>query len=223
MLEIALGVFFFTAIIIALVILILGARSMFLAQGNVSIVVNDQRTLKAPAGGKLLGTLAGAGIFVSSPCGGGGSCGQCRVRVFEGGGAILSTETAHINKRDARIGYRLSCQVAVKQDMKVAVPDEVFGVRKWECTVRSNHNVATFIKELILELPVGKMSHFVRAAISRLYVRRIAVPSRILTLRNDSGRTGIVSISGNMFQKHRKLLRARTRWRITRRNVASSR
>lgn len=156
MLEIALGVFFFTAIIIALVILILGARSMFLAQGNVSIVVNDQRTLKAPAGGKLLGTLAGAGIFVSSPCGGGGSCGQCRVRVFEGGGAILSTETAHINKRDARIGYRLSCQVAVKQDMKVAVPDEVFGVRKWECTVRSNHNVATFIKELILELPVGE-------------------------------------------------------------------
>ncbi|MBX3640214.1 MAG: NADH:ubiquinone reductase (Na(+)-transporting) subunit F [Nitrosomonas sp.] len=156
MLEIALGVFFFTAIIIALVVLILGARSMFLAQGNVSIVVNDQRTLKAPAGGKLLGTLAGAGIFVSSPCGGGGSCGQCRVRVFEGGGAILSTETAHINKRDARIGYRLSCQVAVKQDMKVAVPDEVFGVRKWECTVRSNHNVATFIKELILELPVGE-------------------------------------------------------------------
>lgn len=156
MLEIALGVFFFTAIIIALVVLILGARSMFLAQGNVSIVVNDQRTLKAPAGGKLLGTLAGAGIFVSSPCGGGGSCGQCRVRVFEGGGAILSTETTHINKRDARIGYRLSCQVAVKQDMKVAVPDEVFGVRKWECTVRSNHNVATFIKELILELPVGE-------------------------------------------------------------------
>jgi len=160
MLEIALGVFFFTSIVIALVFLILGARAVLLAQGSVQIVVNDKRTIEVPTGGKLLGALAGAGIFVSSPCGGGGSCGQCRVRVFEGGGAILPTETAHINKRDARAGYRLSCQLAVKQNMKIAVPDEVFGVKKWECTVRSNDNVATFIKELILELPAGENVEF---------------------------------------------------------------
>lgn len=160
MLEIALGVFFFTSIVIALVFLILGARAVLLAQGNVQIVVNDKRTIEAPTGGKLLGTLAEAGIFVSSPCGGGGSCGQCRVKVFEGGGAILPTETAHINKRDARAGFRLSCQLAVKQNMKIAVPDEVFGVKKWECTVRSNDNVATFIKELILELPAGENVEF---------------------------------------------------------------
>lgn len=160
MLEIALGVFFFTVIVIILVFMILGARSMLLAQGNVKIIVNDKRTIEAPAGGKLLGTLANAGLFVSSPCGGSGTCGQCRVKIFEGGGAILPTETSHINKRDARAGFRLSCQVAVKQDMKIAVPGEVFGVKRWPCTVRSNHNVATFIKELVLELPSGENIEF---------------------------------------------------------------
>ncbi|PTR04881.1 Na+-transporting NADH:ubiquinone oxidoreductase subunit F [Nitrosomonas nitrosa] len=160
MLEIALGVFFFTSIVIALVFLILWARSVLQIQGNVKIVVNDKRTIETPAGGKLLGTLANAGIFVSSPCGGSGTCGQCRVKIFEGGGAILPTETSHINKRDARAGYRLSCQVAVKQDLKIAVPEEVFGVKKWACKVRSNHNVATFIKELILELPPGENVEF---------------------------------------------------------------
>lgn len=160
MLEIALGVFFFTSIVIALVFLILWARSVLQIQGNVKIVVNDKRTIETPTGGKLLGTLANAGIFVSSPCGGSGTCGQCRVKIFEGGGAILPTETSHINKRDARAGYRLSCQVAVKQDLKIAVPEEVFGVKKWACKVRSNHNVATFIKELILELPPGENVEF---------------------------------------------------------------
>lgn len=160
MLEIALGVFFFTSIVIALVFLILWARSVLQIQGNVKIVVNDKRTIETPTGGKLLGTLANAGIFVSSPCGGSGTCGQCRVKIFEGGGAILPTETSHINKRDARAGYRLSCQVAVKQDLKIVVPEEVFGVKKWACKVRSNHNVATFIKELILELPPGENVEF---------------------------------------------------------------
>ncbi len=160
MLEIALGVFFFTSIVIVLVFMILGARSVFVAHGNVKIIVNNKRTIELPVGGKLLGALADAGLFVSSPCGGSGSCGQCRVKVFEGGGAILPTETSHINKRDARDGYRLSCQVAVKQDMKIVVPEEVFGVKKWECTVRSNHNVATFIKELVLELPLGENVEF---------------------------------------------------------------
>ena len=156
MIEIILGVLLFTAIVIALVFVILGARSRLVATGNVDIVINDEKTIKAPVGSKLLGALANANLFVASACGGGGTCAQCRVKVFEGGGAILPTETNHITKREAAEGDRLSCQVTVKQPMRIQVPEEVFGVRKWECTVRSNHNVATFIKELVLELPEGE-------------------------------------------------------------------
>ncbi len=153
--EIILGVFLFTAIVIALVFVILGARSRLVATGNVDVVINDEKTIQVPVGSKLLGALANANLFVASACGGGGTCAQCRVKIFEGGGAILPTETSHINKREAAEGDRLSCQVTVKQPMRIQVPEEVFGVRKWECTVRSNHNVATFIKELVLELPEG--------------------------------------------------------------------
>ncbi|MDH3314485.1 MAG: NADH:ubiquinone reductase (Na(+)-transporting) subunit F [Gammaproteobacteria bacterium] len=153
--EIILGVLLFTVIVIALVFVILGARSRLVATGNVDIVINDERTVHARVGSKLLGALADANLFVASACGGGGTCAQCRVKIFEGGGAILPTETSHINKREAAEGDRLSCQVTVKQPMRIQVPEEVFGVRKWECTVRSNHNVATFIKELVLELPEG--------------------------------------------------------------------
>ncbi len=153
MLEISLGVFLFSTIIILLVFVILSARARLVPQGKIKIEINHERTINALTGGKLLGTLAEAEIFVSSPCGGSGTCGQCRVQVFEGGGTILPTEKSHINKRDAQAGYRLSCQVTVKQDLKIAVPQEVFGAKKIECHVRSNHNVATFIKELVLELP----------------------------------------------------------------------
>lgn len=152
MIEIILGVSFFTGIVLILVGLILSARLKLVASENVMITINNKKIIEAPVGGKLLGALGNARLFVSSACGGAGTCGVCRVQVFEGGGAILPTETSHITKREAREGYRLSCQVAVKQDMKIGIPDEVFGVKKWECTVRSNRNVATFIKELILEL-----------------------------------------------------------------------
>jgi len=160
MIEIILGVLLFTSIVIALVFVILGAKSRLVATGNVDITVNDEKVLKAPVGGKLLGALANAQLFVSSACGGGGTCAQCRVKVLDGGGAILPTELNHITKREAAEGDRLSCQVTVKQDMKIRVPEEVFGVRKWECKVRSNHNVATFIKELVLELPEGESVDF---------------------------------------------------------------
>ncbi len=156
MFEIVLGVAMFTIVVLTLVVLILIARSRLVASGDVSILVNDQKTLTVPAGGKLLGALADAGIFVSSACGGGGTCAQCTVKIRSGGGDILPTERSHVNNRQAREGVRLSCQVAVKQDMKVEVPEEAFETRKWECTVRSNRNVATFIKELILELPEGE-------------------------------------------------------------------
>ncbi len=151
--EILLGVALFTMIVLVLVLLILGARSQLVASGEVSIVINEERTIHIPVGQKLLGALAEEKLFVPSACGGGGSCGQCRVRIFEGGGAILPTESSHITKREAGEGDRLACQVAVKQDMKIEVPREVFGVKRMECTVRSNRSVATFIKELVLELP----------------------------------------------------------------------
>ena len=154
--EVWLGVIMFTGVVIALVILIQVARGFLISSGDVEILINDQKTVKVPAGGKLLGALAGNNIFVSSACGGGGTCAQCEVKVFEGGGDILPTERAHINNREAREGCRLSCQVAVKQNMKIEVPPEVFETKKWRCKVRSNRNVATFIKELVLELPEGE-------------------------------------------------------------------
>ncbi len=155
------GVLIFTFVVIALVATIQGAKKLLVPEGDVKIVVNGQKEISVPRGGKLMGALADpGGIFVSSACGGGGTCAQCMVKVFEGGGDILATEKGHINKREAREGCRLSCQVAVKQDMKVEVPEEAFETKKWDCTVRSNHNVATFIKELVLELPVGEEVDF---------------------------------------------------------------
>ena len=160
MLEISLGVSFFLAIVLSLVGVILLAKSRLVAEGDVEITINGERTITAPVGEKLLATLAGANLFVPSACGGGGTCAQCRVKIFEGGGTLLPTEQAHINKREARSGCRLSCQVAVKNDMKIEVPEEVFGVKKWQCTVVSNENVATFIKNLVLRLPEGEEVNF---------------------------------------------------------------
>jgi Na+-transporting NADH:ubiquinone oxidoreductase subunit F len=159
-LEIGLGVTFFTGIIVLLVMVILFARDKLVPQGNVQILINGEKTLEVPTGGKLLTTLSNCGLFVPSACGGGGSCAQCRVKVQEGGGDILPTELNHITRREAKEGERLSCQVAVKQNMKIQIPEHVFGVKKWECTVRSNHNVATFIKELVLDLPEGEHVNF---------------------------------------------------------------
>ncbi len=158
--TVVLGVVMFTAIVLAMVTIILLARSRLVATGTVKIEINEERVIDVPVGGKLLGALAEAKLFVASACGGGGTCGQCRVRILEGGGAILPTETSFVTKREAAHGDRLSCQVAVKQDMKIEVPREVFGVQRIECTVRSNDCVATFIKELVLELPQGTDLNF---------------------------------------------------------------
>jgi Na+-transporting NADH:ubiquinone oxidoreductase subunit F len=160
LLEIGLGVAIFTGVILALVVVIQFAKDRLVPAGSVKLLINNERELEVPVGGKLLQSLSACGLFVPSACGGGGSCAQCRVKIFEGGGNILPTELNHITKREAREGDRLSCQVAVKQNMKIEIPEEVFGVKKWECTVRSNHNVATFIKELVLELPPGERVNF---------------------------------------------------------------
>ena len=154
------GVGMFTAIVLALVLVILFARSRMVNSGAVNIVVNGERTITVPAGGKLLQTLADANLFLASACGGGGTCAQCKCIVSSGGGAMLPTEEGHFNRREASEGWRLSCQTAVKQDMEIQVPEEVFGVKQWETTVASNDNVATFIKELVLNLPEGESVDF---------------------------------------------------------------
>ena len=158
--TIVFGVGMFTAIVLVLVVIILYARSHLVSAGGVSILINGEKTITVPAGGKLLQTLSEAELFLPSACGGGGTCAQCKCIVNDGGGSMLPTEEAHFTRREEGEGWRLSCQVAVKHDMKIQVPEEVFGVKQWECTVASNPNVATFIKELTLRLPEGQSVDF---------------------------------------------------------------
>ncbi len=152
------GVVGFTVVILALVFILMVAKAQLVPSGEVTIDINGDPTkaLKINSGGTLLGALAAKKIFVPSACGGKGSCGVCTVKVCDGGGSILPTEESHISRGEAREGLRLSCQVKVKGDMSIELPPDVLEVKKWKCVVRSNDNVATFIKELILELPEGE-------------------------------------------------------------------
>jgi Na+-transporting NADH:ubiquinone oxidoreductase subunit F len=160
--TILLGVLMFTFVVLTLVVLLMVAKAKLVPSGDVSIVINDNpdNKLVVKSGSTLLNTLGENKIFIPSACGGKGSCGVCKVTVKEGGGAMLPTEVGHINRGEAREGVRLSCQVKVRNDMKIEIPPEIFSVRQWECTVRSNKNVATFIKELVLELPAGEAVPF---------------------------------------------------------------
>ena len=156
--EVSLGVAMLTAVVVSLVGLLMIARRQLVATGDVTITVNGdaEKALQTSAGSTLLGTLSDNQIFIPSACGGKGSCGVCKVKVLDGGGAILPTERSHISRGEVRDCVRLSCQVKVKQDLDIEIPPEIFNVRQWQCRVRSNHNVATFIKELVLELPEGE-------------------------------------------------------------------
>ena len=148
----------FVAVVLGLVGIIVLARRSLVNTADVTILINDDasKAMQVPAGSTLLNTLAANKIFIPSACGGMGSCGVCKVHVHDGGGSVLPTEEGWLSRGEMRDGCRLACQVKVKQDMKIEVEPEVFSVRKWQCKVRSNHNVATFIKELILELPEGE-------------------------------------------------------------------
>jgi len=160
--AIILGVVMFTGTVLFLVGVILFARSRLVSTGDVTISINgdSSKAIQVPAGDKLLGTLASKGIFLASACGGGGTCAQCRCRITEGGGSILSTEEGHFTRGEIRDYWRLSCQVAVKQDLDIEIPEDAIGVKRWECEVISNDNVATFIKELNLKLPEGEDVNF---------------------------------------------------------------
>ena len=157
-----LGVAIFSGVILILVLMLNLAESKLLPQGEVTVNINgdDDKSLKVRPGSTLLSALATESIFLPSACGGGGTCAMCKCQVDEGGGEILPTEKGHITRTEAKDNWRLACQVKIKEDMKVHVPDEIFNIQKWDCTVRSNKNVATFIKELILELPKGENLDF---------------------------------------------------------------
>lgn len=175
--EIFISAGVFTAIIFALSILIVLARRKLVAQGEITIAINNDPalTIRTPAGSKLLNILTGKKIFIPSACGGGGTCGQCRVRVLSGGGEITPPERNHINKKDAARGMRLSCQVNCKENLAIELPAEIFGTHQYTCRVRSNRNVATFIKELVLELPAGETMNFRAGG----YVQLEAPPHRM--------------------------------------------
>jgi Na+-transporting NADH:ubiquinone oxidoreductase subunit F len=156
------GMLCFTIVIVALTLALLAVQAKIAPSGRVRIEINNdpEKTLEVEAGGTLLSALAALGIFIPSACGGKGTCGVCRCRVTSGGGALLPTEVSHITRREARAGQRLACQVKVKESLQIELPPEVFAVRRWVCRVRSNHNVATFIKELVMELPEGEVVPF---------------------------------------------------------------
>ena len=160
----------FLLIILILVIVILVAKAKLMPSGNVKITVNKEKNIDVPMGSTLLNTLQSQNIFLSSACGGGGTCGQCRCQVLDGGGEILPTETGHFSRKEQMANWRLSCQVKVKEDMNIVVPEEVFGVKEWECEVVSNNNVATFIKEFVVRLPDGEHLDFIPGSYSQIKV-----------------------------------------------------
>jgi len=150
----------FLVVTLLLVIVLLVAKSKLVPSGNVKLTINGEKEAEVPIGGTLLSTLQGENIYLSSACGGSGSCGQCRCRVVEGGGEILPTETGFFSRKEQKEHWRLSCQTKVKEDMQVIVPESVFGVKEWECEVISNRNVSTFIKEFVVKLPEGEVMNF---------------------------------------------------------------
>ncbi len=154
------SVIVFLLVILILVVIILVAKAKLMPTGNVKIIVNEEKELEVPMGSTLLTTLQSQDIYLSSACGGGGTCGQCRCRVLEGGGEILPTEKGHFSRKEQLNNWRLSCQLKVKEDMKIIVPEEVFGIKEWECEVVSNRNVASFIKEFVVKLPEGEKLDF---------------------------------------------------------------
>ena len=150
----------FLLLTLLLVIVLLFAKSKLVPSGNVKLTINGEKEAEVPIGGTLLNTLQSENIYLSSACGGGGACGQCRCRVVEGGGEILPTEKGFFSRKEQSEHWRLACQTKVKEDMQVIVPEEVFGVKEWECEVISNRNVSTFIKEFVVKLPEGEVMNF---------------------------------------------------------------
>jgi len=156
---IGISILVFLAVILLLVIILLYARKKLVPQGDVKLKVNDRELIVSP-GNNVMATLSNNGIFLPSACGGGGTCGQCKCQILEGGGSILPTETGFFTRKEQQNHWRLGCQVKIRQDMVLKLPEEILGIKKWECEVLSNKNVATFIKEFVVKLPEGETMEF---------------------------------------------------------------
>ena len=160
----------FLGVVLLLVIVLLIAKRYLVASGDVKITLNGEKEMQVPAGTSLLNAMSNAGIFLPSACGGKGSCAQCRCQVEQGGGEILPTETVHFSRKQIKDNWRLGCQVKVKSDMSIKVPESVLGVKEWECEVISNRNVATFIKEFIVALPKGEHMDFIPGSYAQIKI-----------------------------------------------------
>lgn len=175
----------FLLIMLLLVAMLLFAKAKLAPSGPVTLTINDEREVTVEGGSTLLSTLADQKIFLPSACGGGGTCAMCKCQVFEGGGSILPTETGYFTRREQLNHWRLGCQVKVRQDMKIGVPHEVFGIKKWECTVVSNHNVATFIKEFVVKLPEGENLDFKSGGYIQIDVPKIEVDFKNMEVEEE--------------------------------------
>ena len=177
----------FTIIILLLVLLLLFAQSKLVQSGDVKIVVNgdESKPLIASAGSTLLTTLSSQSLFLPSACGGGGTCAMCKCVIEEGGGEVLPTEVGHLSRTEQKQNVRLSCQVKVKQDMRIRIPDEIFGIKKWECEVVSNWNVSTFIKEFVVKLPEGETLEFESGGYIQIDVPLCVVEFKDMDIRPD--------------------------------------
>jgi Na+-transporting NADH:ubiquinone oxidoreductase subunit F len=177
-LTIAAGAIVFLLITLILVGALLYAKDKLIPSGHVNMLVNDEKKYEVPLGGTVLGTLQSKGIFLSSACGGSGSCGQCRCQIPEGGGNILPTETGFFSRKQIKDNWRLGCQTKVKENIRIIVPDSVFGVKEWECTVVSNHNVASFIKEFTVKLPEAETMNYKPGSYSQILIPKYEMAYR---------------------------------------------
>ena len=164
------GIGIFLVITLLLVIVLLVAKHYLVSSGKVTVTINDDRKVEVESGRPLLSALATENVFLPSACGGKGSCGQCKVRVTEGGGEILPTEAVHFTRKEIKDNWRLACQVKVKNDLDIKVPAEVLDIKEYECTVVSNNNVATFIKEFIVALPEGEHMNFIPGSYAQIKI-----------------------------------------------------
>lgn len=164
------GTLLFLTVTLLLVVVLLVAKRYLVHSGKVDIEINGDRHVEAESGKSLLSTMADSNVFLPSACGGKGSCGQCRVQVFDGGGDVLPTEAVHFSRKEMKDSWRLACQVKVKQDMKIGVPASVLDIKEWECEVISNRNVATFIKEFIVALPPGEHMDFIPGSYAQIKI-----------------------------------------------------
>jgi len=158
-----------------LVLILLLARKKLTPQGKVKLTINDEKEVEVDPGNTILSTLSNNDVYLPSACGGGGTCGMCKCQVMEGGGDILPTETGFFTRKEQQNNWRLGCQVKIRNDMKIQVPEEVMGIKKWECEVISNKNVATFIKEFVVKLPEGETMDFQSGGYVQIDVPKVEV------------------------------------------------